>query len=144
MITVNTEILRTVSKPWNGTEQELADLFSVLEFELTNSPQKGGFGLSAIQINIPYKVAILRSKSTSLNLYNAEIVKAEQPFEFKGEGCLSVPGIRVDTNRYNIITVKNGDGVEHKLSGFDAVLCQHELSHGEGKLMTDFQAEVKA
>ena len=31
-------------------------------FELLTSPIKNGHGLSAIQINIPYRVAILRSK----------------------------------------------------------------------------------
>lgn len=141
MITVNLEILRTKSLPWDGTPEELADLIAVLDFELTSDPVKGGHGLSAIQVNVPYRVAILRSKNTKIDLYNAEIISAIQPFIFKGEGCLSIPGVHVDTNRYNIIVVKNGDGQEHKLSGFDAVLAQHELSHWDGKLMTDFQAE---
>jgi peptide deformylase len=144
MITVNTEILRTVSKPWDGTPEELSDLISILDFELATGPDKGGHGLSAIQINIPYRVAILRSKSTKLDLYNAEIIDARQPFLFKGEGCLSIPGVHIDTTRYNLVTVKNGDGKEYKLSGFDAVLAQHEFAHFEGKLMTDFQAEVKS
>lgn len=141
MITVNQDILRTKSLPWDGTPEELADLISVLDFELTTGPEKGGHGLSAIQINVPYRVAILRSKNTKLDLYNAKIIKAEQPFIFKGEGCLSIPGVHCDTNRYNIVIVKNGDGKEYKLSGFDAVLAQHEISHWEGKLMTDFKVE---
>ena len=137
MITVNEQILRTKSLPWDGTEEELKDLIAVLDFELLTSPIKNGHGLSAIQINIPYRVAILRSKNTKIDLYNAEIIKCEQPFVFKGEGCLSMPGVRGDTNRYNIVVVKNGDGVEHKLSGFDAVLASHELGHWNGELFTE-------
>ena len=143
MITVNRDVLRTVSLPWDGTPEELNDLIAVLDFELQTSIIKNGHGLSAIQINVPYRVAILRSKNTHLNLYNAEIIKAEQPFVFKGEGCLSMPGQHGDTNRYNIVIVKNGDGQEHKLSGFDAVLAQHEIGHWDAKLFTDFLAEVK-
>lgn len=141
MITVNRDILRTKSLPWDGTTEELADLISVLDFELATGPDKGGHGLSAIQINIPYRVAILRSKQTKLDIYNAEIIKAEQPFIFKNEGCLSIPGVRIDTNRYNVITIRNGDGSEHKLSGFDSVLAQHEIAHWDGKLMFDFQVK---
>jgi peptide deformylase len=74
-----------------------------------------------------------------LNLYNATIVKAEQPFLSKEEGCLSLPGVRCDVNRYNIITVKNGDGVETKYSGFDAIVIQHELDHWDGVIITDKQ-----
>lgn len=141
MITVNKDILRTKSLPWDGTPEELKALIAVLDFELTTGPEKGGYGLSAIQINVPYRVAILRAKSTKLDIYNAEIIKAEQPFVFKGEGCLSVPGFHCDTNRYNIVVIKNGDGQEYKLSGFDAVLAQHEIAHWDGKLLTDFQVE---
>jgi len=141
MITVNQDILKTKSLPWNGTDEDLKSLIAVLDFELTTGPVRGGHGLSAIQINIPYRVAILRSKNTKLDLYNAEIIRSEQPFIFRGEGCLSIPGVHVDTNRYNIVTIRNGDGKEYKLSGFDAVLAQHEISHWEGKLMTDFKAE---
>jgi peptide deformylase len=141
MITVNTDILKTKSLPWDGTDEEFKALISILEFELLTGPVKGGFGLSAIQINVPYRVAILRSKNTKLDIYNAEIIKTEQPFVFKQEGCLSMPGVNVDTNRFNIIILKNGDGKEYKLSGFDAVLAQHEIAHWDGKLMTDFQAE---
>src|SRR5579863_5869280 len=121
MITVNQDILRTKSLPWNGTDEELKSLIAVLDFELATGPVRGGHGLSAIQINIPYRVAILRSKNTKLDLYNAEIIKSEQPFIFRGEGCLSIPGVNVNTNRYNIVTIRNGDGKEYKLSGFDAV-----------------------
>ena len=144
MITVNQDVLRTKSLPWDGTPEELADLIAVLEFELKSCPIKNGHGLSAIQVNIPYRVAILRSKGTTLDLYNAEIIKAEQPYVFKGEGCLSMPGQHGDTNRYNIVVVKNGDGKEYKLSGFDAVLAQHEIGHWDGRIFTDYLAEVKA
>lgn len=143
MITTNLEILRTKSHDFTGTPEELSALIGVLEFELTHCPQKNGNGLSGIQVNIPLRVAIIRSKTTSLNLYNAKIVKAEQPFVFKGEGCLSFPNQFADTNRYNIINIVNGDGKDYKFSGFDAVLVAHEIGHWDGDLYIDHKAEVK-
>lgn len=143
MITINTDILRTKSEDFTGTPEELEALVTVLDFELNHSPQKG-LGLSAIQTNIPYRVAIIRSKTANVNLYNAKIIKAEQPFVFKGEGCLSIPGVFKHTNRYNLITVTNGDGKELQFSGLDAVLVQHELGHFEGDLFIDHIAEEKS
>lgn len=136
MITENRRTLRQFSSPFKGTKEDLDNIFSCLEFELETHPLKG-CGLSGIQISYPYKVCIIRSEGLKLNLYNAEIVSKIQPFIFKGEGCLSVPGVHCDTQRYNLIEVKNGDGKILKFSGFQAVIIQHEIEHWEGKLFLD-------
>ncbi len=141
MITINLDVLRTKSHEFKGTSEQLKKLITILEYELNNNPVGKGVGLSAIQINIPYRVAIIRSKTTSLDLYNAKILKAEQPFTFKGEGCLSFPGKFINTNRYNIIEVENGDGKIHKFSGTEAVIVAHEICHFEGDLLIDHQTE---
>jgi len=147
-ITKNINTLRQVSDPFVGTKEELQAAFDCLEYEFKNHPVKGN-GLSGIQINIPYKVSIIRIEkeikkfglkkkiTTSYNLYNAEITKKEQKFVFKGEGCLSFPGQFKDTVRYNILEVKNGDGEVFKFSGLEAVVVQHELDHVDGILFTD-------
>ena len=143
MITTNIDILRSKSLDFDGTPEQLAALVEVLEFELSHAPQRNGAGLSGIQINIPYRVSIIRSKTTKIDLYNAKIIKAEQPFVFKGEGCLSFPNQFADTNRYNLITIVNGDGKEYKYSGFDAVLVAHEIGHWDGDLYIDHKTEAK-
>ncbi len=57
------------------------------------------------------------------------------------EGCLSIPGLMVERDRYDKIKVRyyNTDGkvIKTKLSGFLAKLFQHELDHLNGKLMVD-------
>ena len=133
MITQNQETLRQISEPFSGTETELKELFELLEFELGRVK---GSGLSAIQVSIPYRVCIIRTNG-KYNLFNAKIIRAEQPFIFKGEGCLSMPGRFGNTKRYNVLTVLNGDGKEIKFSGYDAVVVQHELNHWDGILFTD-------
>ena len=136
MISDNLETLRLKSEPFDGSPEDLKNLIQLLEMELLLSPVKG-VGLSAIQISIPKRVSIIRSGDFKLNLYNAEIISKQQPFIFKGEGCLSVPGKFLDTPRFNMIEVKNGDGKIHKLSGFNAVIVQHEIDHWNSLLITD-------
>ena len=141
MITQNIQTLKNPSLDFQGTDEELKTLISLLEFELRANPGQKGVGLSAIQINIPLKVSIIRHDKVIFNLYNAKIVKAEQPFIFDGEGCLSFPNLYKKTKRFNIIEVMNGNGELLKFSGFDAVAVQHELDHVEGIIFTERVAE---
>ena len=57
------------------------------------------------------------------------------------EGCLSIPGLLVDRERYDVIKVRyyNIDGKVQKttMKGFLSKLFQHELDHLNGKLMID-------
>jgi peptide deformylase len=150
MISTNEQTLRLKSELFEGTEEELKELIRCLEFEMNNS-KRPGIGLSAIQIMIPKRVAIIRilykdkrlkiERMQEINLYNAEIIEAKQPFVFKQEGCLSMPNTYCDTDRYNWIKIKNGDGKEEQYSGLVAVAIQHELDHWDGKLVTDREKE---
>jgi peptide deformylase len=150
MITTNEQTLRLKSEPFEGTDEELKDIIRCLEFEMNNS-RRPGIGLSAIQIMIPKRVAIIRilykdkklkiDRMQEINLYNAEIIEKKQPFVFKQEGCLSMPNTFCDTDRYNWIKIKNGDGTEEQYSGLVAVAIQHELDHWDGKLVTDRKKE---
>jgi peptide deformylase len=142
MITKNLNTLKTKSNNFTGNEEDLKALISSLEFELFNSPAPG-VGLSAIQVGIPERVAIIRcgKGKTNLDLYNATIIEKFQPFVFKDEGCLSFPGKFIDTNRYNMLKIKNGDGKEYKFSGFVAVAIQHELDHWDGVVYMDRQSK---
>lgn len=130
------EILRSKSAIFILNNDALESVISQLEKELRASKIKG-VGLSAIQIGMPLRICIIRTEKLSLNLYNAKIIHGEGYYLFKGEGCLSVPDTYVDTLRMDFVTIKNGDGKEHELHGFEAVVAQHELDHWNGILMLD-------
>lgn len=117
-------------------DDSLSAIIAELEEELEASEIEGA-GLSAIQIGLPLRICIIRTKELSLDLYNAKIVGGSEPIVFKGEGCLSIPGIYLDTQRMNKITVLNGDGKEYKLEGFEAVVAAHEIDHWNGILFID-------
>lgn len=132
--------LRTKSHKFDGTDAELEELISCLDRELDASSTRG-VGLSAIQINLPLQVAIIRTDNLNLNLYNAKIIEGSEMVISKNEGCLSMPGVFVDTRRMNRITIENGDGQIHKLAGFEAIVVQHELCHWHGQLITDYAVD---
>lgn len=136
MIVTDLETLRSKSENYDPKKHSLDDIIMCLEENLEVSKIKG-VGLSAIQVGLPLKICIVRTEKLSLNLYNAEITKASEMITFKGEGCLSIPNVYLDTKRMNKITVKNGNGEEHSLEGFEAIVVQHELDHFEGILIID-------
>jgi len=98
---------------------------------------KKGVGLSAIQIGLPLRVGIIRLPNCKFDLWNSKIIEKSYRFRFQGEGCLSIPGIYVDTIRYKEILLENGDGRKYYLEGIEAIVCQHEVDHCNGITMLD-------
>jgi peptide deformylase len=115
-------------------ESEIDHLISELEKHIPSH----GVGLAAPQIGISKRAAIVRYKLFELNLINAKIISAYDQFLFDNEGCLSFPGTRRTKKRYREIVVSNM--VEPKnfiITGFEAVIVQHELDHLDNILLID-------
>ena len=132
MIKVITDLNYIKQKSENLTSDEikltLPDIIKELEESLD---LKRGIGLSAIQIGIKKRVAIIRIGEKKINLINPRIMDKHERFKKVGEGCLSIPGLFIDTIRYNLIVVEN-DGKNFSAEGLEAVAIQHELDHMNG------------
>lgn len=105
-----------------------------------NLDTKKGIGLSAIQIGIPKKVSIIRYNDFKLDLINAKLLDKYDKFRFQNEGCLSLPGIHVDTIRYKEIVIENnGKQMQFDINtdGLLPIIILHELNHQNGKLIID-------
>ena len=147
MITTNLEILRKVSQETSIEECEKLHIFPALEQVLRNHSEPG-YGLSAIQIEQPIKAAIVRYKDLELNIINPVIEEMEEPIRFQNEGCLSLPGVRQDTERYRRVTMKwlDFDKKEERRAAFEdveAIILQHEVDHLNGVLFIDRLAKKK-
>jgi len=121
------------------TEEELPSVLQDLEDSFVDIAKRG-YGLSAPQIGISKQVSIVRVGEVKLNLVNPEIIEKEGRFLFQKEGCLSFPGIYIDTDRYKEITIENGIGENRKqyyTYGIEAVVLQHEIDHLSGTLFFD-------
>lgn len=60
------------------------------------------------------------------------------------EGCLSIPDARADVERAKTVVIRYTDPatlqtVRDTVSGYTAVIFQHETDHLEGVLFTDFR-----
>lgn len=144
MIVQNENKLRQISLPCDSIEEGL-EIAKKLKAEVV---KHSAFGLSAIQIGIPKRVFIMRTKKESEwgVIINPNIIKEEEDRMFYEEGCLSFPGISVVTHRpSNIVVTYLANGVEQMttvaLSDLDAIVFQHEFDHLNGKLMFDRRAK---
>lgn len=113
-----------------------------------------GVGLAAPQIGKSIRLIVVHvpedeedgTKETSLKLLNPEIIKAYGS-ELGAEGCLSIPGLAGDVERYTNITVKATDmdnkPVRIKAFGYLARVLQHEIDHLDGILFPDHIEDKK-
>jgi peptide deformylase len=110
-------------------------------------PHEISAAISAVQINHPDRVVIIRSDFDDKDvrdfttLINPEIVKFEGEITEDYEGCLSVPDVYGLVPRFSKIRVKaldiNGNEVRFKADGFLARIIQHEVDHTNGVVFID-------
>ena len=110
-------------------------------------PHEISAAISAVQIDQPIKVVIIRSDFDDkavrdfIAFINPEIVKFEGKILEDFEGCLSVPDVYGNVPRYDKIRVKamdiNGNEVRFKADGFLARIIQHEIDHTNGIVFID-------
>jgi peptide deformylase len=140
MIITDEKVLRMKCEPVRP--DEVGELRSQLELELKRSGVRGqpGLGLSAPQIGISKRMAIVRLLSgIRVDLVGCRIENAYDQQVFEGEGCLSFPGRFEDTLRYDEIHVVDNQVEPRQFiaTGLLAVVIQHELDHLDGRLLSD-------
>lgn len=122
------------------SKQEGLLISALLLSELEKHPN--GVGLAAPQIGLHKKVFYLRYKDFTCPFINPVITETKEPFIHKNEGCLSFPGVYIDTIRYNKIKIKDEFG-QQELEGFHAVIAQHEYEHISEKIFFDSKVPQK-
>ena len=109
-----------------------------------------GVGLAAPQIGMSGRIFIVDAAPLEDKkcpefrkvFVNPEIIEESgEEWDFE-EGCLSIPGIREDITRFDIIKIRffDEEWVEHieEYDGIAARIILHEYDHLEGVLFTDY------
>ena len=102
-----------------------------------------GVGLAATQVGILSRVLVYRveGESPTAAVINPRIEWRSDETESTEEGCLSIPGIRVDVERPLHVRVgavdEHGAPLTIEASGLEARVLQHEIDHLDGVLMLD-------
>ena len=99
-----------------------------------------GVGLAAPQVGRRERLAVVDADDVRLVVINPEIILHEGTVRGE-EGCLSLPEIYADVQRYARVTVRaqDIDGNVYEVEGTELLgrCLQHEIDHLHGKLFTD-------
>ncbi|SLL99665.1 MULTISPECIES: peptide deformylase [unclassified Actinoplanes] len=145
---VGDPVLRRVAEPVTDFDAELDRLVRDLTETLLRSH---GAGLAAPQIGVSLRVFAINPDLPGNDLRLDHLVNPVLEFpddeEQDGpEGCLSIPGIYLDTRRRMNVSArgftKQGDPVQVVGDGILARCMQHETDHLDGILFLDRQDEA--
>lgn len=140
--------LRGVAKPVNKRLARSAE-FSVLKERMlatVTDPTNEGVGIAAPQVGLAYRlIAVQRFDKSSepFDFYIKPIIVSYSEEKRVGrEGCLSIPGCAGQVERSAQITIRYNSWEdfsekEETVTGFTAVIFQHEIDHLDGILFPD-------
>jgi peptide deformylase len=154
-------VLREIAKPVPEElfgSAKLTRIIKDMTEALDQEPE--GVALAAPQIDVPYRIFIVRKDRTlpppvvkegvalpppppaEVEVYiNPEIVRTSRRRARTDEGCLSVRGIYGTTKRHERVTVRarheNGTSFQRGGGGIMAQIFEHEIDHLNGILFID-------
>jgi peptide deformylase len=101
-----------------------------------------GSGLAAPQVGIDEQIFVADAGDGPFAMVNPEILAVTGKETFFEEGCLSLPGVRINVKRPESIRVRyldeTGRQVERELSGLMSKIYQHEGDHLFGRMIIDY------
>lgn len=145
-------VLRESSTDFNVTDLNTPE-YGILADKMVKTLEStdGGVGLAAPQVGINRRVVAVQrvdKEGEPIEVYpNIRIEEMRGDMQAGPEGCLSVPDRRGDVMRYQDITIVYTDinsdrkdqprEIRENVSGFAAVIFQHEVDHLDGILYID-------
>ena len=151
IITLPNPILRRKAHKVTDFGKEFKTLVEDMIETMHDAP---GVGLAASQVAVPLRLIVIEygdddNEDAPKKLYvvaNPEIIEKSDEKIMGIEGCLSVPDLIGEVERYESITVKglNRYGLPFKIkaSGWLARIFQHEIDHVEGIVYTDLTDKI--
>jgi peptide deformylase len=131
-------VLRSPADPVVDFDKELRTLVADLTQTLLD---EGGAGLAAPQIGVGLRVFAFDVDDAVGHLINPELYFPDEEEQDGPEGCLSIPGVYVDTKRrLNVVATgvnQHGEPVRVVGTGMMARCCQHETDHLDGVLFLE-------
>lgn len=162
IVAYGSPVLRKISK---DIESSFPMLGKLIEDMWETMYASNGVGLAAPQVNRDIRLFVIDSEQIFKNLEDDEDGKYPDQPGFKevfinahikeldgnewayNEGCLSIPKIREDVTRPELVTLQyineKFEKVERTFSGITSRIIQHEYDHLEGKLFIDYIKPLK-
>ena len=144
IVTIPEKVLRRKAHKVTNFDKDLSGLIDDMLETMREAP---GVGLAAPQVVISQRVIVVEyaedeeQKPKLYAVVNPEIIKTSTETEFGIEGCLSVPNLVGEVERFSSVVVKGlnkqGKPLRIKATGWLARIFQHEVDHLEGVLFTE-------
>lgn len=155
--TVGDPVLRERAAEVSVEELESAEVQRLIDDLIETRRAAGGAGLAANQVSVPQRIAVVEVDEHTRYAYkppipltvivNPVIEPLSDEKLLINEGCLSVPDLRGDVERFLEVRVQHLDrhGRPHEMiaRGLTAGTFQHELDHLDGVLFLDRVADPR-
>jgi peptide deformylase len=136
---------RPVTRLDAGLRDAVAQMFEIMY-------EAQGIGLAANQVALPYRLFVVncagRRGEGEEHVFINPVLSRPRGTAIQEEGCLSLPGVRMDVRRPQRIVVEafdlDGEPMRLDLDGLLSRVVQHEFDHLEGRLFTDRLPEAAA
>ena len=109
-----------------------------------------GVGLAATQVNVQKRIIVIdvsQTRDQPVVLINPQIVAHSAERVMHEEGCLSVPQIYDNVERYQWVEVealnKQGEVFRIEGEGLLGVCLQHEIDHLDGHVFVEYLSPLK-
>lgn len=138
IVKIGDPILSKKSRVVEKFDDKLAQLIDDMKQTMYNAQ---GVGLAAVQVGILKRVIVIDIGDGLIELVNPEIIYESENRQCETEGCLSLPGETVYTDRPMEVKVKgqdrNGKWCVFKGVGLKARAFCHEIDHLNGIVIRD-------
>ncbi len=139
--------LHTVARPVAAVDARIKTLIADM---LETMYDAKGIGLAATQVDVHERLIVIdtsEQRDDPLVLINPKLLWTSPEHHQNEEGCLSVPGIYDNVERFDAVKVEAQDG-DGKLrvveaEGLLAVCIQHEMDHLLGKVFVEYLSPLK-
>lgn len=149
--------LRKSSLPVPLEELQKPQTQELIDNLITTMRAEDGAGIAAPQVDVLQRIFVVEVDNNPrypdkppfplMIVINPEIKPLGEEKMESWEGCLSIPNIRGKLMRWSRIELsgydREGKYFQKKLSGFAAVVAQHELDHLNGILFIDRMDDMK-
>jgi peptide deformylase len=144
-------VLRKKAEPVTKITPEILQL---LDDMLDTMYAEEGIGLAAPQVNVSKRLIVIdveqpekAERGNPLKMINPEIIAKSDALTILDEGCLSLPEMRVEVIRPEIVTVRyldeTGATKEIEVDDLLSKALQHEIDHLDGILIFDYLSKLK-
>ncbi|MCY1158725.1 MAG: def [Citricoccus sp.] len=131
-------VLRT---PAAAVGPDRTDLHRLVQDMFETMDDVGGVGLAAPQVGVELRIFTFDVEGQRGHVIDPVLRTSGELVTEPGEGCLSVPGLHYNPERYVTAVVSgvdaDGQPVEYRGEGLLARCFQHEVDHLDGKLYID-------